>query len=378
MAFPITRSPSHEEAIEKVSVLKRVCQDSHVSRKVVSLALIAVGIILFISGILLLTLTITGLSSTFSIALGATVLTLGTSLISFGIAIRILRKPPSDHQEDILASEMITVKKLVEQKTQETSQLQGEVSHLQAEINESQKHLTEVSEELDAEKLVVADLRSRLQQSEDELTQVKDENTVLQTRLQEAETTIGEKEEHIQELQSKLTAEKLKVQQLEDRVKELVIDVDEKSKYINLTEADLSTALTNQENLITKLTNDFETEVSRLQRLLFEKTVELDAAKSTFEKIQQRLDGTSQTPFSSPMRKSTSTISLNKGDQSPSLRSRWNTWRGNISSKKEQSTSNVVTFSEGQVSLPGSQSSKDLSSDDSNSKSSSEETKKEE
>ncbi|MEF9497132.1 DUF308 domain-containing protein [Chlamydia sp. 04-14] len=337
MTSPISRSSSHEEAIEKVSVLKRVCQDSHVSRKVVSLTLIAVGIILFISGILLLTLTIASLPSAFSIALGATVLALGTSLISFGIAMRILRKPSGSHQEeDVLASEIMRVKGLVEQKTEEATRLQ-------TELGESQRQLGEVSGELETEKQTVADLQSRLQESEEGLTQAREENTALQTRLQEAETTIQQKEEQIQGLQTELTSQRDKVQQLETRIAELTADIQEKASRIANLSSDLDRVLTNQQVMIERLTADFDTETTKLNRQLLEKTAQLDAARSTIDQIQQRLTRVEQAPSPTLVRRSGSSLSLNGSDGSPTVRSRLNNWWENRKLSKSGSSSGIVT-----------------------------------
>ncbi|SYX08996.1 IncA protein [Chlamydia poikilotherma] len=339
MTSPISRSSSHEEAIEKVSVLKRVCQNSHISRKIVSITLIAVGVILVISGILLLTLTIASLPSAFSIALGATVLALGTSLISFGIAMRILKKPYSPHEEeDVLASEIIRTRGVVEQKI-------AEISRLQTELDESQRQLAEVSGELEIEKQTGVDLQLRLQHAEEGLRRANEENTLPQTRLQEAETTIQQQEQQIQVLQVELANEKVKVQQLEDRIRDLVADTQKKAARIANLNEDLSRVVANQHSMIERLNCDFDTEIARSRRLLLEKTAELDAAKSTIDQIQQQLNRAEQMLAPTPVRRGSSNLSLNAAGSSPTVRSRLNSWWEKKKTKNSSSSEAVTSES---------------------------------
>ncbi|AAP05257.1 DUF308 domain-containing protein [Chlamydia caviae] len=344
MISPISRSSSQEEAIEKVSALKRVCQDAHISRKVVSITLIAVGIILVISGILLLTLTIASLPSAFSIALGATVLALGAGLIAFGIAMRILKKPaPSHQEEDVLASEIIRISSLVEQKT-------GEATRLQEELGESQRQILAISKELETEKRGAADLQLRLQEAEQGLTQAREENRALQARPQESEAAIQRKEERIQELQAALTSEKEKAQQLDDKVKDLVSDAQKTSVQIATLSDDLARAVANQEGLISRLTDDFEKEVGRLNGQLAAKTKELDAAELVIQHIQKKISEGEQATPAIPMRRSSSTLSLNAGiDGLSSPRSRLSAWwenRKSSRSSRSDSSSGAIPTSE--------------------------------
>lgn len=308
MILSILRSSSQEEALERVSVLNRICQHSHVSRKTVSLTLIAVGIILVISGILLLTLTITSLPSAFSIALGATVLALGTSLASFGVALRILKKPRVNNEgEVVLATELMNMKQVVEQKTEEVNRLQGEVSA-------SQTQLAEISEALTTTRELGNNLQSRLDESSELLTQSRENLGAVEARLQTTEETLSQKEEQLARSQGELQAE---VAQLEAQVRDLESQLQE-------TSANLDRAIASQQDLMERLTTDHESEVTRLTRMLTTKTEELNSAHETISQIQRHLSepGSLYVGASSPkpLRKSASTFSLNGNTGSPTER----------------------------------------------------------
>ncbi|SGA01516.1 IncA family protein [Chlamydia abortus] len=308
----ILRSSSHEEALQRVSVLNRICQNSHVSRKTVSLTLIAVGIILVISGILLLTLTITSLPAGFSIALGATVLALGTSLASFGVALRILKKPQANNEgEVVLATELINMKQVVEQKTEEVNRLQGEVSASQAQ-------LAEISQELTTTKELGSDLQTRLDEFSQLLTQSRESLVAVEARLQATEESLSQKEEQLERSRGALEGEQAKAGQLEARVRELASQLQETSE-------NLDRAIASQQDLMERLTTDHDSEITRLTRILATKTEELDAAQETIRQIQRQLSApTPSTLLPSsprPLRKSSSTFSLNGHSGSPTERS---------------------------------------------------------
>lgn len=311
MILSILRSSSQEEALERVSVLNRICQHSHVSRKTVSLTLIAVGIILVISGILLLTLTITSLPSAFSIALGATVLALGTSLASFGVALRILKKPRVNNEgEVVLATELMNMKQVVEQKTEEVNRLQGEVSA-------SQTQLAEISEALTTTRELGNNLQSRLDESSELLTQSRENLGAVEARLQTTEETLSQKEEQLARSQGELQAEQAKVAQLEAQVRDLESQLQE-------TSANLDRAIASQQDLMERLTTDHESEITRLTRMLTTKTEELNSAHETISQIQRHLSEPGSlyvgASSSKPLRKSASTFSLNGNTGSPTER----------------------------------------------------------
>ncbi|QXE27083.1 IncA family protein [Chlamydia buteonis] len=303
----ILRSSSHEEALERVSVLNRICQHSHVSRKTVSLTLIAVGIILVISGILLLTLTITSLPPAFSIALGATVLALGTSLASFGVALRILKKPQDNEGEVVLATELMSMKQVVKQKTEEVNRLQGEVSA-------SQTQLAEISEALTTTRELGSNLQSRLDESSQLLIQSRQNLGAVEARLQAAEETLGQTEERLERSQGALEAERAKVGHLEDTVKDL-------ESQLHETSANFDRCIVSHQDVIERFTKDHEYEVSRLTRMLNAKTEELNSALETISQIQRQLSEPNASALSpsslSPLRKSSSTFSLSKHAGSP-------------------------------------------------------------
>ncbi|WP_348664065.1 hypothetical protein [Chlamydia vaughanii] len=280
MATQVSSSDPQVEAVRKVSLLNRLCEDSQLSNKVVSITLIVIGIILIVSGILLLSFSAPALPASLSIAFGAAVIGVGSALFALGLAKRIM-KPSTAEADNTLAQELLGVRELSQKQLEEYEKVQVDLTEAQRQLGELQTRTLELENQLETERTEKRDLENRLQ--------VGEESVRALTR-QELET-----------LQESLNQKNLELQRMQ-----------EDAAVLAQQHAGTLNTLTREQD---RCVEAYKEKLRRKTEELAETQAQLTAALQALAQIQSQISGTTppRGPVPGGLVRSASSLSLNLG-----------------------------------------------------------------